>query len=109
MCIGIALAPPRPPALLISLMPADCGALLRLALLLLCNAAASIQSIAVPTPAQLAWQAFSPEHIPLRTFHHFDICTFTGCEHNSGTANRSAVRSALHSALHATMHQLLLQ
>ena len=84
-------------------MPADCGALLRLALLLLCNAAANIQSIAVPTPAQLAWQAFSPEHMPLRTFHHFDICTFTGCEHNSGTANRSAVRSALHSALHATI------
>jgi len=26
----------------------------------------------------------------LRTFHHFDICTFTGCEHNSGTANASA-------------------
>jgi hypothetical protein len=25
----------------------------------------------------------------LRTFHHFDICTFTGCEHNSGTANAS--------------------
>ena len=27
--------------------------------------------------------------MPLRTFHHFDICTFTGCEHNSGTAKKS--------------------
>eukprot|EP01052_Picozoa_sp_SAG31_P003523 SAG31_NODE_136_length_23089_cov_8.825924_17_plen_521_part_00 len=40
--------------------------------------------IASPTPQQLAWQ-----QTMLRTFHHFDICTFTGCEHNSGTANKS--------------------
>jgi alpha-L-fucosidase len=44
-------------------------------------------AIAIPTAAQLAWQSF--DVLPLRTFHHFDICTFTGCEHNSGTANKS--------------------
>ena len=42
-------------------------------------------AVAAPSAAQLAWQ----EHTMLRTFHHFDMCTFTGCEHNSGTANSS--------------------
>ena len=37
-------------------------------------------SVTAPTAAQRTWQATN-----LRTFHHFDICTFTGCEHNDGT------------------------
>ena len=45
---------------------------------------ASAASVAAPTAAQREWQSTN-----LRTFHHFDICTFTGCEHNSGTANKS--------------------
>lgn len=40
--------------------------------------------IAAPSAAQRGWMGTM-----LRTFHHFDICTFTGCEHNSGTANKS--------------------
>jgi alpha-L-fucosidase len=51
------------------------------------TAAAAAAAAARPTVAQLAWQSF--DIMPLRTFHHFDICTFTGCEHNSGTANRT--------------------
>lgn len=35
--------------------------------------------VTVPSPAQAAWQQTN-----LRTFHHFGICTFTGCEHNDG-------------------------
>ena len=39
--------------------------------------------LAVPSATQSAWMGTM-----LRTFHHFDMCTFVGCEHNSGTANR---------------------
>ena len=43
------------------------------------------QSVTAPSATQHAWQ----EHM-LRTFHHFDICTFTGCEHNDGTEGKGS-------------------
>ena len=63
------------------------AAMLALLLTLLAASAANpaLGGIAVPTAAQHAWQSTM-----LRTFHHFDICTFTGCEHNSGTEGKGS-------------------
>eukprot|EP00039_Didymoeca_costata_P021042 m.343217 g.343217 ORF g.343217 m.343217 type:complete len:458 (+) comp22529_c0_seq1:186-1559(+) len=38
-------------------------------------------SIPIPNDLQLNWMK-----TPYRTFHHFGICTYSGCEHNSGTS-----------------------
>jgi hypothetical protein len=64
-----------------------CSATAAALLLALAASAAgpAVGGIVVPTAAQHAWQSTM-----LRTFHHFDICTFTGCEHNSGTEGKGS-------------------
>ena len=49
------------------------------------SAGSASVTVAAPTASQRAWQSTN-----LRTFHHFDICTFTGCEHNDGTEGRGS-------------------
>jgi len=43
---------------------------------------AVVSTVPIPNARQVQYQA-----TPLRTFHHFGICTFNGCEHNSGSGS----------------------
>lgn len=62
------------------------GSVARQMLLLECLLAgallAATAGVPQPTARQVGWQA-----TPLRAFFHFSICTFSGCEHNSGSGS----------------------